>query len=129
MLRPSFAATTRRRRADSGERRTLTVRFSAGVADFGGAIDPILYERMFYGGCITHLNSLFRGTQASHPTPVRCTAPIMLYRGPRHVAFADGSLRHLRRPGAQAVARRPDLKSLGHAEATRHNSTTRGVWK
>ena len=103
MLRPSFAATTRRRRADSGERRTLTVRFSAGVADFGGAIDPILYEHMFDGGCITDLNPLVRGTQASHPTPVRCTAPIMLYRGPpsgfcRRVAPA------LRRPGAQTVA-------------------------
>ena len=87
MLTPSFAATTRRRRTDSGERRTLTVRFSAGVADFEGAIDSILYERMFYGGCITHLNSLLRGTQASHPAPVRCTAPIMLYRGPRRRGF------------------------------------------
>ena len=93
MLRPSFAATTRRRFADSGERRTLTVRFSAGAADFGGAIDPILYEHMFVEGCITDLIPLVRGSQASHPTPVRCTVPIMVYRAPVQVAFAHGSLR------------------------------------
>ena len=75
MLRPSFAATTRRRFADSGERRTLTVRFSAGAADFGDAINPILYEHMFVEGCITDLIPLVRGSQASHPTPVRCTVP------------------------------------------------------
>lgn len=35
MLSPSFAATTRRRRAETGVRRTLTVRFSVGPEDLG----------------------------------------------------------------------------------------------
>jgi hypothetical protein len=38
----------------------------------------MLYERMFYGGCITNLNPLVRGTQSSHPAPVHCTTTIML---------------------------------------------------
>ena len=49
MLKPSFAAITRSRRAESGESRTLTVRFSGDAADFSTAIRPILNAHMFDG--------------------------------------------------------------------------------
>ena len=94
MLRPSFAATTRRRWSDSGERRTLTVLFSAGAAaDFGGAIAARLCGHMFDGGCINRPNPLVTGPQRRHVGPVRGMPSIMLHAGPRHVAFAPATVR------------------------------------
>ena len=74
MLTPSLAAATRRRRADSGERRTLTVRFSAGVADFGDAIDQ-LYEQMFVDGCDSGLNPRSGVLRCRIPLPSAARPP------------------------------------------------------
>jgi len=70
MLTPSLAAITRRRRADSRERRTLTVTFSADPAEIGLAIDPILYDHTFDLGDVNRIDPAERTRPGRRPFKV-----------------------------------------------------------
>ena len=89
MLIPSFAATTRRRRTDSGERRMLTVCFSADPAGFWGTIgsDSIRsYVRCrVYQEPVTGEAPQVR----CRPYPRSTTPLIMLHPDQDHVAIAS----------------------------------------